>query len=300
MVRLPPFFALRALEAAARHHSYSGAAKELAVTHGAVSQQIRRLEAELGARLFDRRGNTMVPTPDARRLAAEVARGLDVLKNAVADFSAAAVRDPLVVSLDAQFSSRWLTSRLQRMLAELVDVNLELRVEDRIANFTTDGVDLAVRYGAGRWPDVDTAHLFSETLSPVCSPAFLAGHALETPDHLLNVPLLHHGHRPWSLWFRDFGLQAPAPAGMVFEDSAMLLEAAAQGMGVALARSALIEQDLRTGRLVRPFDRHVASELGFWIVWRPDSRKLRRIATLRDWLLSEAAASRVAPAPQSA
>lgn len=298
MVRLPPFFALRALEAAARHQSYSGAARELSVTHGAVSQQIRRLEAELGARLFDRRGNTMVPTPDARRLAAEVARGLDVLKNAVADFAQAAVRDPLVVSLDAQFSARWLTSRLQRMLSDLADVNLELRVEDRIANFTTDGVDLAVRYGAGRWPDVETTHLFSETLSPVCSPAFLAAHPLDRPEDLFGAPLLHHGHRPWGLWFREFGLTAPAPAGMLFEDSAMLLEAAAQGMGVALARSALIEQDLRSGRLVRPFDRHVVSELGFWIVWRPDSRKLRRIAALSEWLLAEASASRVSDAPR--
>jgi LysR family glycine cleavage system transcriptional activator len=293
MVRLPPFFALRALEAAARHRSYSGAAKELSVTHGAVSQQIRRLEAELGARLFERRGNAMIPTADAQRLAAEVSRSLDVLKNAVAEFAAAAVRDPLVVSLDAQFSARWLTSRLQRMLSDLADANLELRVEERIANFTTDGVDIAVRYGAGRWPDVETAHLFNETLSPVCSPAFLAAHPMSTPADLLGVALLHHGHRPWNLWFREFELETPPHTGMLFEDSTMLLEAAAQGMGVALARSALIEQDLLTGRLVRPFDKHVASELGFWIVWRPDSRKLHRIATLREWLLTEAAEGRV-------
>src|SRR5512139_2115000 len=108
MARLPPFFALRALEAAARHRSYSRAADELSVTHGAVSQQIRRLEAELGARLFERRGNAMIPTPEAARLAAEVGRGIDVLKNAVAAFSKAAERDPLVVSLDPQFASRWL------------------------------------------------------------------------------------------------------------------------------------------------------------------------------------------------
>jgi len=300
MVRLPPFFALRALEAAARHRSYSGAAKELSVTHGAISQQIRRLEAELGARLFERRGNAMIPTTDAQRLATEVSRGLDVLKNAVADFAAMAERDPLVVSLDAQFSARWLTSRLPRMLSDLAAETLELRVEERVANFTTDGVDMAVRYGSGRWPGVESAHLFSETLSPVCSPAFLASHPLADPTDLLAAPLLHHGHRPWSLWCREFGLEAPAPIGMVFEDSTMLLEAAAQGMGVALARSALIEQDLRTGRLVQPFDQHVASELGFWIVWRADSRKLRRIGALREWLLAEAAASRVPESPQAA
>ncbi|WP_296594975.1 transcriptional regulator GcvA [Phenylobacterium sp.] len=299
MIRLPPFFALRALEAAARHCSYSGAARELAVTHGAISQQIRRLEAELGARLFERRGNTMVPTPEARRLAGEVARGLDVLKNAVAEFAAAAERDPLVVSLDAQFSARWLTSRLPRMLADLAAESLELRVEERVANFTTDGVDVAVRYGAGRWPGAEAAPLFSETLTPVCSPDLLTRLDLKTPADLASAPLLHHGHRPWSLWFRELGLETPTPSGMVFEDSTMLLEAAAQGMGVALARSALIEQDLRTGRLVRPFDRRVASELGYWVVWRSDSRKLRRIAALRAWLSTEASETRGAESPPS-
>lgn len=289
MTRLPPFFALRALEAAARHRSYSGAAKELSVTHGAVSQQIRRLEAELGARLFERRGNAMAPTPDAQRLASEVSRGLGVLKNAVADFAAAAERDPLIVSLDPQFASRWLPQRLPRMLADLADINLELRVEERLANFTTDGVDAALRYGAGRWPGTETTHLFSETLLPVCSPDFLARHPLSQPADLLTAPLLHHGHRPWSLWFRAFDLEPPPPQGMLFEDSVMLLEAAAQGLGVALARSRLIEQDLRTGRLVRLFDAGVASDLGFWIVWRGDSRKLHRVNVLREWLLAEAA-----------
>ena len=297
MVRLPPFFALRALEAAARHRSYSRAAEELSVTHGAVSQQIRRLEAELGARLFERRGNAMVPTPEAQRLAAEVARGLDVLKNAVADFAAAAVRDPLVVSLDPQFANRWLPTRLPRMLADPAGANLELRVEERLVNFVTDGADMGVRYGAGRWPDVEAVQLVSEVLYPVCSPEFLARHPLHRPGDVLAVPLLHHGHRPWSLWLRQFDLEAPPLKGMLFEDSVMLLEAAAQGIGLALARSGLIEQDLRTGRLVQPFDVGAASELGFWVVWRPDSRKLRRIAALRDWLLAEVRASARDPQP---
>jgi LysR family glycine cleavage system transcriptional activator len=297
MARLPPFFALRALEAAARHRSYSRAAQELAVTHGAVSQQIRRLEAELGARLFERRGNAMIPTPDAQKLAAEVARSIGVLKNSVDDFHAAALRDPLVVSLESQFANRWLPPRLQRMLADPAGANLEIRVEDRAANFVTDGVDMAVRYGAGRWDGVETVHLISETLVPVCSPEFLARHPLKAPADLLNAPLVHHGHRPWNLWFNTFGLEAPRQQGMLFEDSAMLLEAAAQGIGAALARSGLIEQDLKSGRLVRPFAEGVASDLGFWIVWRADSRKLRRIEALRDWLTAEAAtAGRTQPA----
>ncbi|PZQ63526.1 MAG: LysR family transcriptional regulator [Phenylobacterium zucineum] len=289
MARLPPFFALRALEAAARHRSYSRAAEELSVTHGAVSQQIRRLEAELGARLFERRGNAMIPTPDAQRLAAEVARGIDVLKNAVADFHAAALHDPLAISIDPQFASRWLTPRLQRLLANPAGANLEIRVEERRANFVTDGVDMAVRYGAGVWEGVESQRLFSETLFPVCSPKLPGLADLRGPDDLLRAPLLHHTHRPWRLWFNAFGLEPPPQQGLAFEDSVMLLEAAAQGIGVALGRSGLVEEDLRSGRLVRPFEGGVASELGFFIVWRKDSRKLGRIATLRDWLVAEAA-----------
>lgn len=289
MRRLPPFFALRALEAAARHCSYSRAAEELSVTHGAISQQIRRLETELGARLFERRGNAMIPTPAARDLAGDVGRGLGVLQNAVAKFSAAAERDPLVVSLDSQFATRWLPSRLPRLLAEPAGANLELRVEDRRADFTTDGVDIAVRYGAGRWADVEVRHMFTETLFPVCSPAIAAQHPMRQPSDLLTAPLLHHGHRPWSLWFSAFGLTQPPRKGPLFDDSAMLLEAAAQGMGVALARSGLIERDLATGRLVRPLEGGIASELGYFVVWRADSRKLGRIEALRDWLVAEAA-----------
>lgn len=300
MVRLPPFFALRALEAAARHRSYSRAAEELAVTHGAVSQQIRKLEAELGARLFERRGNAMVPTAEAERLAGDVARALDVLKNGVAAFAKAAERDPLVVSLDPQFANRWLPTRLPGLVGHPAGANLELRVDSRLANFVTDGIDMGLRYGAGNWAGVEAVRLFRETLLPVCSPELLARRPMATPEDLLAAPLLHHSHRPWSLWFRHFGIEAPPPQGMIFEDSVMLLEAAAQGIGVALARSGLIEQDLRSGRLVRPFELDVASELGFWAVWRPDSRKLRRIHALRDWLIEAAGASDAEGASEAA
>ncbi len=287
MSRLPPFFALRALEAAARHGGYSRAARELSVTHSAVSQQIRQLEAELGARLFERRGNRMIPTPAAERLARQIGEGLNLLHNAVAQFAAAAERDPLVVSLDRQFASRWLPTRLAALLAHPAGANIEIRVEDRLADFTTDGVDVAVRYGAGRWPGTEVRHLFTETLFPVCSPAFARANPMWAPRDLLNVPLIHHTHRPWRLWFDAVGLKAPTPRGLTMEDSIMVLDAAAQGLGVALARSGLIDPDLNSGRLVRPVPGDVASELGFFVVWRADSRKLARVEALLEWLVDE-------------
>jgi LysR family glycine cleavage system transcriptional activator len=298
--RLPPFFALRALEAAARHRSYSRAADELAVTHGAVSQQIRKLEAELGARLFNRQGNAMIPTPEAAQLAAEVTRGIGVLQNAVSAFAAAAERDPLVVSLDPQFATRWLAPRLPKLLAHPVGANLTLWPEERMADFVTDGMDMGVRYGSGQWEGLETAHLFTETLFPVGSPALAAAHPIRRPEDLLTTPLVHHHQRPWSLWFAALGLRAPPVRGQVFGDSVMQVEAAAAGLGYALARSGLVETDLATGRLIRPLADDVVNELGFFAVWRADSRKLGRIAALRDWLLAEARTSAAGSASTAA
>ncbi|MGZ6040535.1 MAG: LysR family transcriptional regulator, partial [Phenylobacterium sp.] len=151
MRRLPPVFALRALEAAARHESYSRAAEELAVTHGAISQQMRRLQDELGVKLFERRANAMIPTAEARRLAADLRQGFQLLQSAVANFAQAGEREPLVASIDIQFAGRWLPKRLPRLMAAPAGENLEIRVDDRCADFVTDGVDFGVRYGSGDW-----------------------------------------------------------------------------------------------------------------------------------------------------
>ena len=288
MKRLPPFFALRALEAAARNNSYSRAARELGVTHGAVSQQIRRLEAELGARLFERRGNEMIATPKAARLASGVARSLAGLQDAVDEFAAADERDPLAVSLDPQFSNRWLATRLPKLLADPAGANLKLWVEDRIANFVTDERDMALRYGDGRWPGVEARRVFPEFLFPVCSPQMAAKHPVRTPADLLSVPLLH-GYWPWTLWFSAFGLEAPPQVGPYFDNSTMLLSAAAEGLGYALGRSVFAEIDLTTGRLVRPLREVIKSPMDFYAVWRADCGKSARIAALADWIEAEAA-----------
>ncbi|HEX3365839.1 LysR substrate-binding domain-containing protein [Phenylobacterium sp.] len=287
MKRLPPYFALRALEAAARHQSYSRAAKELAVTHGAVSQQIRRLEAELGARLFRRQGNGMIPLPAAARLAERIAAAQAILSDAVQEFASSASADALVVSIDPQLGVRWLPRRLTRLLADPAGANLDLRFEERLADFVSDGVDVGLRYGREQPIGVESALLFREQLFPVCSPT-LAGHeAICTPQDLLAAPLLRHTHRPWRLWFSGFGLSEPPASGPVFEDSMMVIEAAAQGMGVALARSSLVQHDLETGRLVRLLPEAVENDFAFYVAWRGDNPKLARIHALRDWLVAE-------------
>jgi len=286
--RLPPFFALRALEAAARHSSYSRAAEELAVTHGAVSQQIRRLEAELGARLFERRGNRMEPKPAALKLAGEVARALELLRNGVAEFTGAAECEPLVLSVGGYVARRWLPPRLPRLLADPAGANLEIRVENRHVDLAAENVDVGVRSGVGHWPDLRCRHLFGESVVPVCSPTFARLHAIRSPRDLLSVPLLHSTNRPWDLWFAKSGLKGPPPAVGKFDDPLMILEAAAQGLGVALAIDGLVGEHLESGRLVKPLERSVVTSFGMYLVWRPDNRKLPRIHALCDWLVAEA------------
>lgn len=287
--RLPPFIALRALEAAARHRSYSRAADELAVTHGAVSQQIRRLEEELGVTLFIRQGNQMIPTPAALALAGEVGEALTTLRRGVESVRLQA-GGPLVLSVVPAFATRWLAPRLGRMSAEVDEAELLLRVETRMADFVADGVDAGLRHGDGNWPGLETAPLFMDRLFAVASPDFRDRHAIARPADIAAAPLLHHTVWPWRRWFEQMGLgEAPPARGLVFEDSAMLLDAAAQSMGVALARSGLVGEDLRSGRLVRLFADELCADMGYFLVWRCDSPKLTRIHRLRDWLVAEAA-----------
>lgn len=288
-MRLPPFLTLTALEAAARHRSYSRAARELFVTHGAVSQQIRKLEEELGTRLFVRQGNAMVPTATGQRLAGHVTDALATLRGGV-DEARMAAAGPLVISSSAAFARGWLVTRLERLSREVGEPDLIVRAEDRVADLTTDGVDIALRFGCGSWPGVESATLMIERLFPVCSPAFLERHPIAEPRDLLDVPLLRHVSLPWSIWLTAMGVdETPRQQGLGFEDTALMLDTAAHGVGVALARSGLADRDLREGRLVRPFSGEVGVDTGNHFVWRADSPKLARILKLRDWFLAETA-----------
>jgi LysR family transcriptional regulator, glycine cleavage system transcriptional activator len=316
MRRVPSLFALRALEAAVRHGGYSAAARELSVTQGAVSQQIRKLEAGLGARLFQRHGNEMLPTPEAQRLAGEVRGAVGRLQSAVDEFGAAAGRDPLVLSCDFRFANRWLSPKLPRLLADPAGANLDIRVEDRVADFAGDGVDVAVRFGRGGWAGLEAARLTRERFYVVCSPQFAARHAIGEPKDLLPAPLIHSPDRPWSLLFEPLGLATPPVSGLVSSDSILVVDAAVRGLGAALIRASMVEEDLRQGLLVRPIPDTVPlpvdfvrpgklvrpvregdptpDDFGYFVAWRADSRKQRRILLLRDWLQAEARAAAAA------
>ncbi|HEV2530750.1 LysR substrate-binding domain-containing protein [Phenylobacterium sp.] len=315
MKPLPSLFALQALEAAVRLTSYSAAARELAVTQGAISQQIRKLEQDLGARLFSRQGNAMIPTPAALRLAQEIAGSVKRLRNALGEF-VDGQGDPLVLSVAASFGARWLAPKLPRLLADPAGGRLDVRVEDRISNLAADGVDLAVRFGRGDWPEVEAARLNTECFLVVCTAAFAKAHRLRAIEDLRQAPLIDSVDRLWPILFNRHGLAPPSQAALVSNDSVLTLDAVARGVGAALVRASMVEDDLRAGKLVRPVpdtvplpvnyvrpgrlvrqvdpDGPPPPDFGYFAVWRADSPKLGRIHALRDWLVAEARAGEAA------
>jgi LysR family glycine cleavage system transcriptional activator len=286
-----PLTALRAFEAAARHTSYSRAAEELGLTHGAVSHHIKALEALLGVTLFQRKGGRMIPTEHGQRLAVHAVEGFDNLARGVDEVKARSPRSRTVtISVLAAFAAKWLIPRLSQFHERHPDISISLRSSHMLADFSQDGIDLALRYGPGQWPGLTAELLAEEELFPVCSPRFRSEHNLSKPQDLLKVTLLRDQRLPWALWFRAAGLSdATEPNhGAAYSDAALLLQAAATDHGVALARSLLANDDLAAGRLERLFDISVPASFSYYVVF-PSGRDLRAPAeAFRAWLMQQA------------
>jgi len=294
MAHLPPLMAFRALEAAVRHRSYSRAAQELNVTHGAISQQIRRLEEQLGIPLFQRRGNGMEPLPTASRISSSTAAALALLQRAIDEAGPGKGFGSLIISVEQGFARRWLLPRLSRLCETIGEQDLDLRLENRLVDFVGEGIDAAIRYGDGNWPGLEVASLLPVRFFPVCSPGFARAHSPTELTDLYNLPLLRHTHPLWSwpYWFHSLGFPPPSNQGLMFDDSSLMLDAAAEGFGVALARDILVENDLKSGKLVRPLSAEVESPGGYFFVWRADGPRLPRTLALRDWLIVETCRAR--------
>ncbi len=294
---LPPLQTLRAFEAAVRLRSFTRAAGELALTQGAVSQHIRRLESALGVSLFEREHQGVAPTARAQALALQARQGLALLERAFGSpetrpqVNAAAPPVRLGLSVLPAFAQRWLAPRVSGLRASHAGIELDVRPSAALARLDgRDGIDLAVRYGPGAWPGLKSERLMDEEVFPVASPAYRRGRRLRTPRDLARCTLLRYAWQPWEPWFQAAGLDLVEPAhGPCYDDVDALLEAAASGAGVALARRSLVAPDLAAGRLVRLWDIGIADVHAYYLVWRADSAKLPAIAAVRRWLRREAA-----------
>lgn len=286
MKRLPSMQTLRAFEAAARHENYSAAAEELGVTHGAISHRIRELEAQLGVTLFRRAGRVMTPSREAVTLLAQVREALEMLTRALPAARGAPGR--LVIAIHPSLATRWLVPRLGSFARRHPRATVEVRSTADLQDFLAQGVDVAIRYGAGEWPNAARERLAGEVLFPVCSPAYRDGQRLAKPSDLARCRLLRHAWQPWSPWLRAARVRLGEPTeGLILSDTAMLLEAAAAGEGVALARSLFALDDLASGRLVRLFETSVADTFSYYVLWHAGAPLGTLAAAFRDWLREE-------------
>jgi LysR family glycine cleavage system transcriptional activator len=290
---LPPLNALRAFEAAARQLSFAKAADELNVTPAAVSHQIKALEQRLGLPLF-RRGNRVVFLTEAgQAYLGGVREGFDRLAEATARLRKRGRGAPLTVSVLPSFATRWLMPRLKRFRALHPTIDVRLSATQALADFARDDIDLAIRFGRGTYPGLVVEWLFAEDMFPVCSPELLRGPLpLAEPADLRHHTLLHDGMREdWRLWLEAAGVEGvDAERGPSFNDASLVVQAAVDGMGVAIGRGSLVAGELAAGRLVRLFAATLREGEAYYLVYPEANRDRPQLAAFREWILAEAAA----------
>lgn len=277
-VRPPSLRSIAAFEAAARHASFTKAADELNLTPGAISHAIKALEQRLNQTLFTRDGRSVSLTADGRTLAARVRLSLALLGDAF-DIAAPRARNRLVISTLPAIAERILLPRLDQLKAALPGVVLDFRCSTELADFDRE-VDVAIRFGPGGWRGVQTRFLGNETLFPVVSPSYNGGAWPASQAGLAGHALIHHPESSWRLWLDPTEpIPEPADNALYMDDSALVLEMAAAGQGIALARGQLVEGDIQAGRLVRLFERSAPAEYSYWTVWSGSSAKQPLIAS---------------------
>ena len=290
---LPSLNGLRAFEAAARSLSFTQAAAELNVTQTAISHQIRRLEEQLGLKLFIRQNRSLVLTREAQEYLPSIRSAFDDLRRATERLRRSGLNERLTVSTTASLATKWLVSRV----AAFQDANpgLEVRIttSTRLVDFRRDEVDMAVRYGRGHWPGLRADWLMAERVFPVCAPRLLHGpEPLRHPEDLARHTLLHAtvSRDDWRLWLTAAGLpfSIAARRGLTFDEAFLAIQAAVEGLGVALGRLHLVEADIAAGRLVAPFDTVLPQDAGYYVVAPEATANDEKVTLFRDWLIASA------------
>ncbi|HXP08498.1 MAG TPA: transcriptional regulator GcvA [Acidobacteriaceae bacterium] len=290
--------ALRALEASARHQSFSAAAAELHVTPAAIGQLVRGLEEWLGKPLFHRQANgrtRLVPTDAAERALPDIRAGFDRLSLGLSRLREGSRADVLTVATSPAFAAKWLLPRIEDFHDSHPETDVRLDTNLKPVDFVAQDIDIGVRYGRGSWPGLLAEKLMDEQIYPVCSPMWLARNGgLLAPQDLANKPLIHDlsvdtriGFTSWRDWLERTGTaNVDASRGMQVNNSAAVLQAAIDGHGIALARSVMAADDVAAGRLIRLFPEiKLASQLAYFVVYRADCASLPKIVAFREWLM---------------
>ena len=289
--RLPPLNALKAFEAAARSESFTRAAEELNVTQGAVSQQVKTLEATRGLRLFNRERQRLTLTATGRDYLGVIRDALDRIAAGTERLAQRQRSGVLTISTPPDFAAKWLVYRLGRFAESHPEIDLRISAAAHHVDFAGEDVDVAVRHGDGNWNHLDAVRLCTERLFPVCSPKLMSGrNRITTAADLSKFPLLRlDDGKTWTKWFEAAGVADPVAHGPILDRASMLIDAAIDGQGIALARTALAAWDIINGRLVQPIKVSLRLSNTYWVVCPKATAKTPKIVTFRNWLLAEAA-----------
>lgn len=293
--RLPPLNSLRAFEAVARHLSITQAAEELGVTPGAVSQSVKALEDYVGRALLNRTPRGLAMTDAAEAALASLSEGFDLLAEGARRLSGPERGGRLTVSVAPSFAAKWLAPRLTDLMESHPDLDLQIHASMGLADFESEGVDIAIRYGAGKWRGLESKLLLREEVTPVCAQRL--GDEIGSPSDLAKFTLIHDDSSlsdescpDWSMWLKAAGVtNIDASRGPRFNQSNLALEAAANGRGVVLAKRALAQNDLDNGRLAAPFAMRTPIEFAYYLVHPPGRARSRPARAFITWLTGQAA-----------
>ena len=296
--RLPPLNALRVFEASARQLSFTRAAEELFVTQAAVSHQIKALEEHLGIKLFMRKNRSLFLTEEGQSYYLDIKDIFNSINEATERLLARGAKGAITVSAQPSFAIQWLVPRLTTFNALHPDIDVRIKAVDQPENSLTEDVDVAIYYGRGSWPNIHADKLNTEYLIPVCSPLLLQENTISGKPPLLSLDALQHhtllhdtSRRDWKRWFKQVGVKGVnVNHGPIFSHSAMVVQAALYGQGIALAYSVLAQPDIDSGRLICPFNDVLMSKNAYFVVCREAQREIGKIEAFRLWLLNMVAA----------
>ena len=294
-MRLPSLRAIQAFDAVARHGSFSRAADELAVTHGAVSQQVRSLEDQLGTRLFLRTARGAELTDDGRLFFQYSRDAFAALQSGVADLNRRTQDKTISVSLATSLALKWVVPRLPDFRSQHPDIAVLLDTNDRVVDFREDTTDVALRYGKGDWKGLHASLLAEERLVAAASPELVGDRQLPLDaETLLQMPLLHDEYNPgWKDWFQAAGVESLPESlpGPHMSDTGVIIAAALDRQGVVLVRHLLAADDLAAGRLVQVNGMTLPLENSLYFVCRMGDQDRPAVRAFKDWLIGTLAAT---------
>ena len=283
---------LRAFEAVGRQGSFKRAAEELFVTQAALSHHVRHLEQELGVQLLRRLHRRIELTAEGSQLLADSARALGALAAAVRNVRRAAREDTLTVGVSPYFSLRWLTPRLGSLWKRHPGINLLLRHTYQTVDFMHDRVDAEITWGHGKWPEVESTLVLKTQLTPICTPACRSRFKADLrPRDLLAQHLFYEVDRDhWRQWFLAAGVEdADAFEAMRIDDPHALRQVVLDGHGFGLFYAELIQEDVRTGKLLQPFDVGIDPGCAYYLNRPRDTPASAKLQTFTRWVLEEVA-----------